>query len=78
MQDLLNLLISVVEGVHELLPANSVKNTKTNLKSLNQLVTETDIAVEKYLIMALQGILPEAGFITTNHSKCRKRICLGN
>ena len=64
MQDLLNLLISVVEGVHELLPANSVKNTKTNLKSPNQLVTETDIAVEKYLIMALQGILPEAGFIT--------------
>lgn len=64
MQHLLHLLISIVEGVHELLPQNRDNNSAVNLKSPNQLVTNTDIAVEKYLIAALQGLLPEAGFIT--------------
>jgi myo-inositol-1(or 4)-monophosphatase len=64
MQNLLQLLISVVEGVQELLPQNNDNNTPINLKSPNQLVTETDIAVEKYLIASLQGLLPDAGFIT--------------
>jgi myo-inositol-1(or 4)-monophosphatase len=64
MQNLLQLLISVVEGVNELLPQNNDNNTSVNLKSPNQLVTDTDIAVEKYLIAALQCLLPDAGFIT--------------
>ncbi len=64
MQNLLQLLISVVEGVQELLPINKGNSPSVNLKSPNQLVTETDVAVEKYLIASLQGLLPEAGFIT--------------
>ncbi len=35
-----------------------------HLKSMNQLVTEFDIATEKQLISKLQELLPEAGFIT--------------
>ncbi len=53
MQNLLQLLISVVEGVQELLPQNKVNSPKINLKSSNQLVSETDVAVEKYLIANL-------------------------
>lgn len=35
-----------------------------HLKSANQLVTQTDLSVERYLIKTLSELMPDAGFIT--------------
>lgn len=65
MTNLLEQLVTIVKGVDQLLPKTAMRNDpKINLKSPNQLVTETDVAVEQYLIKELQKLLPEAGFIT--------------